>query len=393
MADGTIRGEFVWHDLVTPNTAGAHEFYANAVGWKTESWDKDQAYQMFAAPSGPIGGTVENKSTTPHWLAYIGTPDVDAAVDTATRLGARVLTAAAPLPNGGRYATLADPQGGTFGIYASSTWAGPDGAPKVGEFSWHELASNVEPNEAFKFYSELFAWDEISQHDMGAMGPYLIFGRNGRRLGGIFNKGAAGKPGSAYWLSYVSVADLDACVEQSKAARGSVLVGPMDVPDGDRIAQLMDPYGAFFALHMAADGAQRAPAKQATAKPAAVAKPAQPAKAAAPNAPAAKPAGKPAAKPAAKVAVKPAAKPAAKKAPAKKAAPQKKAAARKPTKKKPAAKKKPATRQATKPKAKPKAKVKAKPAAKAKAKSKAKPKAKPKTTAKAKGKAKKKGRR
>lgn len=350
MADGTIRGEFVWHDLVTPNMAGAHEFYANAVGWKTQAWDKDNAYQMFAAPSGPVGGTVENRSLTPHWLAYIGTADVDAAVATATSLGAKVLTAAQPLPNGGRYAALADPHGAPFGVYASSTWAGPEAAPKLGEFSWHELATNVAPSEAFKFYTELFAWDEITTYDMGTMGPYVVFGRDGRQLGGMFNKGDAGKPGSAYWLGYVSVDDLDTAVERSKAARATVLAGPMDVPGGDRIAQLMDPHGAFFALHMRAGA-------QAAAKPAAARSPKAPK--------AAKPAP---ARSAAKPAAKPTAKPAAKKPPVKKAAPKKKktTAAGKPAKKKPAAKKKAAPRKTARPKAKPKTPAKAKKKAKKK---------------------------
>ena len=56
MADATVRGEFVWHDLLTPNAAGAHEFYRKAVGWKTQPWERDPSYVMFAAPSGPIGG-------------------------------------------------------------------------------------------------------------------------------------------------------------------------------------------------------------------------------------------------------------------------------------------------------------------------------------------------
>jgi hypothetical protein len=95
----------------------------------------------------------------------------------------------------------------------------------------------------------------------------------------MFDKSAAGKPGSAYWLGYVSVPDLEGAVERAKAARGSVLAGPMDVPGGDRIAQLMDPYGAFFALHVAAGqpaaapapkvGGTRKPAKKRRAKPAA----------------------------------------------------------------------------------------------------------------------------
>ena len=337
MADATHRGEFVWHDLLTPNAAGAHEFYGKVVGWKTQQWEKDASYTMFAARSGPVGGVTEVRSTTPHWLPYIGTTNVDATVEAATRLGARVQTAPEPLPSGARYAVLFDPQGAAFGVYSSGgsdSWTATP--PQAGEFSWHELATTVAPNIAFAFYAALFDWDEIATHDMGAMGLYLVFGRNGRQLGGIFDKGAQGKPGSAYWLGYVSVTDLEGAVERAKAARGSVLMGPMDVPGGDRIAQLMDPHGAFFALHKAAaqagSAAPRKPAQKPAAKPA-VAKPAAP-----------------------KAAAK---KPPAKKAPAKRV----KAAARKPAKKKPAAKKKAARKPA---KAKPKAKAKAKPKKKAK---------------------------
>ena len=340
MADATHRGEFVWHDLMTPNAAGAHEFYGKVVGWKTQQWEKDASYTMFAARSGPIGGVTETRAATPHWLPYIGTANVDATVEAATRLGARVQTAPAPLPSGGRYAVLVDPQGAAFGVYSSggNDSGGADRPPQAGEFSWHELATSVAPNIAFGFYAALFDWDEIATHDMGQMGMYLIFGRNGRQLGGMFDKGSTGNPGAAYWLGYVSVTDLEGTVERAKAARGSVLVGPMDVPGGDRIAQLMDPHGAFFALHkpaaQAGSAAPRKPAQKAAAKPAAP-------KAAAPKAAAKKPS--------------------AKKAPAKRAKP----AARKPAKKKPAAKKK-AARKAAKAKPKTKAKAKAKPKKKAK---------------------------
>jgi len=354
MADATVRGRFVWHDLLTPNPAGAHEFYGKVLGWKKQAWDQDPSYQMFAAPSGPIGGAVDARAVTPHWLPYIGTTDVDATVETATGLGARVLSAAEQLPNGGRYATLADPQGASFGIHASSAAAGPETAPQSGDFSWHELATNVAPGVAFGFYAQLFGWDEISQHDMGPMGMYLIFGRNGKQLGGMFDKGSEGKPGSAYWLGYVSVKDLEGTIERAKTARGSVLTGPMDVPGGDRIAQLMDPHGAFFALH----------------RPAAAAKASKPAKAAAP--PAAK-ASKP---------VKATAPPAAKASqPAKAAAPKKAPAPKKSTRTKPTTKKKPAKKAAPK---------KKKPVARkaAKRKSPAKKSTSRKTAKKAKGKAK-----
>ena len=79
MADNTVRGRFVWHELMTPDTSGAHAFYSKVVGWKTQPFEHDPSYQMFAAGSGPLGGSVQD-SGAPHWLHYIGTNDIDATV-------------------------------------------------------------------------------------------------------------------------------------------------------------------------------------------------------------------------------------------------------------------------------------------------------------------------
>jgi predicted enzyme related to lactoylglutathione lyase len=282
MADNTVRGRFVWHELMTPNGTGAHEFYAKTVGWTTEPWKQNPSYTMFAAPTGPLGASVETRTGTPEWIPYVGTPDVDATAEAVTRLGGKTITPPTDLPNAGRYAVFADPQGATFGVHGSSGEPRPEGPTRYGEFHWHELATTVPAKEAFAFYTELFGWDAVSEYDMGPSGIYLLFGRNGEQKGGMFHKGNAGKPGSAYWVCYVRVPNVDDVVEKVKAARGLLLNGPMDVPGGDRIAQLTDPYGAFFAVHMtaadvkAAKGAKgiaKAP-KPAAAKPAPVAKPA-----------------------------------------------------------------------------------------------------------------------
>ena len=335
MANATVRGRFVWHELYTPNRTGSQEFYGKVTGWKVQAWDLDPQYQMFAAASGPIGAAIEDRAGTPHWLTYIGTTDVDATADAAARAGGRVLMAPTSIPNGGRYAVLIDPQGASFGVHASAAAPQPETAPKTGEFSWHELATNVAPSAAFGFYAALFDWDLMTEFDMGpTMGTYLIFGRNGRQLGGMFDHSKQGRSG-AYWLDYVSVTDLEDSVERAKAARGSVLVGPMDVPGGDRIAQIMDPYGAFFALHKVASQGAAAetpkPTKKTPAKKTAAKKPAT-----------AKPTKKTPAKKAPAKRAKPAAGKKAKKAPAKKTAARKPAKAKakpKPKPKKKAAKK------------------------------------------------------
>jgi hypothetical protein len=311
MADASVRGRFVWHELWTPNSAGAHEFYSELVGWSTQAWEHDASYSLFVGPNGPIGGAEVRKAGTPQWVPYLGVTDVDAAAATATRLGGRAQTPPTDLPNGGRHAVLVDPQGATFGVHASKTKPEPEAPAAVGELSWHELATNTAPETAFTFYAALFGWDEMSRFDMGPMGTYLIFGRNGTQLGGMFDKAAAGKPGAAYWLGYVRVDDLEGAVERAKGARGSVLQGPMDVPGGDRIAQIMDPHGAFVALHLLAVDKGAAKPPRAAAKP-----------------PAKKPAAaKPARKKAAKA--KPAAAAVKKKGGGKAAAPRAKKAAKK----------------------------------------------------------------
>ena len=41
MADNTVRGRFVWHELMTPDTSGAHAFYGKVLGWKTQPFEHD----------------------------------------------------------------------------------------------------------------------------------------------------------------------------------------------------------------------------------------------------------------------------------------------------------------------------------------------------------------
>lgn len=319
MADNTVRGRFVWHELMTPDTSGAHAFYSKVVGWKTQPWEHDPSYSMFAAASGPLGGSVALPSGAPHWLHYIGTPDIETTVQQAKSRGGSVTKEITSMPSGGKYAVLSDPQGAAFAVYSSGMDAGKESAPKRGEFSWHELATK-DYRAAFDFYSAVFGWEKIAEHDMGAMGKYFIFGSNGVQRGGMFDKPAQ-MPGGPFWLGYVRVKDVNDAVKKVKGARGTLVSGPMEVPGGDWIAQFVDPYGALFAVvAVAADMKPAAAASSAApAESAAAAKPAQPAAQ-----------KKAAAKPAAKTARKaPAKKAAAKKAPAKKKAAKKKRAAAK----------------------------------------------------------------
>ena len=251
MADTTNRGRFVWYDLMTTDPKKAEPFYTRVAGWGTQPFE-GMPYTMWTRDGAPIGGVgqVEPPGMPPHWLAYIAVPNVDAAVTQAEGLGGRTAVPGTDIPNVGRFAVLADPQGAVFAVFTpagAGQAPGPERDPKLGEFSWHELTT-TDYKKAFAFYQAMFGWEKTGEHDMGPMGMYFMFGRNGRELGGMFNTtGDLKMPPN--WTLYINVDSADAAAERVKAHGGQVLNGPMEVPGGDRIAQCTDPQGAVFAVH------------------------------------------------------------------------------------------------------------------------------------------------
>jgi hypothetical protein len=57
----------------------------------------------------------------PHWIAYIGVDDVDAAARRAQELGGQILLPPTDVPGLGRAAVLRDPQGAAFGVFGPAS--------------------------------------------------------------------------------------------------------------------------------------------------------------------------------------------------------------------------------------------------------------------------------
>ena len=286
MSNAEVLGRFVWHELLTTDTAAAAAFYPKVLPWRTAP-SSMPGYTIWMAGQTQIGGLMalpaEAGATPPHWLVYVGTPNVDATCSQAQGLGARIVKAPADIPNVGRFAVLTDPQGATFALFTPGAGPPPGAPPAQGGFSWHELAT-TDVAAALRFYGQLFGWTKGPGHDMGAMGVYQIFQHGGDQVGGIVNVQAPSTPPS--WLSYVNVAEASRAVAAAKAGGGRLLHGPMEVPGGSWIAMMMDPQGGAFAVQEAPRAASQKPA--AAPKPAAAAKlPAAPKPATAPATPAA----------------------------------------------------------------------------------------------------------
>jgi predicted enzyme related to lactoylglutathione lyase len=51
-----------------------------------------------------------------------------------------------------------------------------------------------------------------------------------------------------HWLPYFQVEDTDKIVARAKELAGNVVVPPMDIPNVGRMATIVDPQGAAFAV-------------------------------------------------------------------------------------------------------------------------------------------------
>lgn len=119
-----------------------------------------------------------------------------------------------------------------------------------GTFCWVELAT-TDPAAAKKFYGSLFGW-EHDDRPVGESAVYTLLRLGGRVVGALYEQPAQQRSYSPpNWLSYISVEDVDATAAQARHLGATVGAEPLDVLDAGRMAVIVDPQGATFAIWQA----------------------------------------------------------------------------------------------------------------------------------------------
>ena len=253
------QGEFIWYELMSPDPEGSKAFYDAVVGWDiSEAAPEFQGYRMIGRSDGkfaggvlPISAEMQQHGARPTWLGYIHVTDVDRSVGKIEQAGGKSLMPATDIPNVGRIAMVADPQGAPFYVMKPIPPAGDPNA-KSDVFSaseqqrvgWNELqTSDVEG--ARRFYGDQFGWGSEEYMDMGEMGLYRFFDQQGTRIGALFD---ASNGQRSHWRFYIRVPSISAAKEAAERGGGTIHMGPHQVPTGEYVVIGSDPQGAEFAL-------------------------------------------------------------------------------------------------------------------------------------------------
>ena len=254
------HGSFVWYELISPDPDGAKAFYDSVVGWTiAASSSLPNGYRMIGRSDGknaggvlPLTDEMRDHGARPVWLGYIAVDDVDRTVSAIDADGGKALMPAFDIPEVGRVALVADPQGAPFYLMKPTPPADqPDAASDV--FStdraqhvrWNEL-STTDQDLAIAFYSRHFGWVQEGDMDMGEYGRYAFIQLSGVMIGAIMPK--MPEIPVSLWTYYIGVDDIDRAAAAVTAGGGQILNGPMEIPGGDFSLNGMDPQGASFGL-------------------------------------------------------------------------------------------------------------------------------------------------
>ena len=245
-------GKVIFIELVTPDLAAAKTFYGGLFGWTFRDLQAaGTEYAQASLDGDPVAGLIYRPlpaggNRRPAWLSFFSVLDVDATTQIALQHGAKLLFGPRSIPNRGREAVLADPQGAVFAVLASSSGDPPDVLAEPGDWIWSSLITR-DPDTDAAFYQALFDYEVFELPTQTGARHLTLASVNYARVG--VNSLPTSRPNMyPHWLNFVRVDDAVSMTAKAVALGGRVLVEPRVERDGGKVALVADPQGAAFGL-------------------------------------------------------------------------------------------------------------------------------------------------
>jgi uncharacterized protein len=112
-----------WTELATSDPDKAGPFYAEVFGYTLTPFGPDDSYTVFTKGEAQIAGMmkVPAEQMPPNWAVYFRADDPDEVTKKVKAAGGQAYLEPQDMPEVGRIAVLADPQGAAFGVIKDVT--------------------------------------------------------------------------------------------------------------------------------------------------------------------------------------------------------------------------------------------------------------------------------
>jgi uncharacterized protein len=244
----------------TPDIEASERFYGALLGWEIPEQPNSAelgGYRRAKLDGRDVAGVSPKMQDDQPcvWATYVSVTDAAATLDQVREAGGAVMVEPLDVMGMGKMAVFTDPTGAVCGIWEPGTFVGAELVNEDGTFGWNELGTRDVP-AAREFYGRVFGWT-VEEQEM-PMGTYNVWKDGEHVRGGMVEIGGmVPEEVPPHWLVYFTVPDADAAAETAKAGGGQLLNGPVDISVG-RLAVLMDPHGAMFAVMAPSDETRQA---------------------------------------------------------------------------------------------------------------------------------------
>ncbi len=238
------EGQFVWHEIVSPNPKASEKFYSSVFDWKVVrapvSEPEEKPYVLFLNEGQIFAGiaATTDKADRARWTCWVQVANVDQAEKAAVAAGGLVVrTAREHLI--GRVVEVSDPGQARLNLVTLNIRQPYVALPPI---VWH-LGETHQAEGVESFYRQVTGWEPLADPDNSHLNM-VVAGHINAEL----NSTAPDTSAAVGWLPCLQVEDLRRSIARAVAGGGRQIIAPTQHESLGFAAKLADPQGAEFWL-------------------------------------------------------------------------------------------------------------------------------------------------
>ena len=240
-----------WVDISVPDVSAATAFYGAVLGWSFVDTGERYGHYYIGQTDGRAAAAVKplgQPGAAAVWMVHLASDDADATAKLIADTGGSLLVEPTEIPGGRGWRSRSTPPAGCSASGRPAGWSAPASSPRPARWPG-PMPGSPTPRPVGSSTRRSSATRYRTIPDAPA-GYATVHVGDGEPVAGS-SSDPDGVP--SHWLTYFSVADVDASVAVAARAGATVLL-PADDTGSGRIAILVDPFGATFAVHRPPDG-------------------------------------------------------------------------------------------------------------------------------------------